>query len=97
MTKTEFIKKVAADTGAPYVHCEKWTNAVRDSMADALVTEDVLKLRGVGIFEHVARKARKGRNASTGEIIVIPARTGIKYTPSDAIAEEIKDIPVAMG
>lgn len=97
MTKTEFIKKVSVDSGAPYVHSEKWTNAVLDSLADALITEDVLKLRGVGIFEHVARKPRKGRNASTGEIIEIPARTSIKYTPSDAIAEEIKDIPVAEG
>ena len=97
MTRIEFIKKVSADTGAPYVRCEQWVNAVLNSLSDALVTEDQLRLRGLGTFEHVARSARKGRNASTGEIIYIPAKTGIKFIPAKTNAREVKDIPVATG
>lgn len=95
MTRIEFIKKVAADTGSPYTRTEKWVNAVLDSLADAIITEDELRIQRFGTFEHVARKARKGRNASTGEMFVIPAKTGVKFTPCSSISDEVKDIPVA--
>lgn len=94
MTRVEFIKKVANDTNSSYTRTEKWVNAVLDSLADAIITEDELRIQRFGTFEHVARKARKGRNASTGETILIPAKTGIKFTPALAISEEVKDIPV---
>lgn len=89
MTKVEFIKKVAQDTNAPYTHTEPWVNAVLDSLADAIITEDEVKLYGFGTFEHVGRKARHGRNASTGESIEIPARTAVKFTPSMKMKQEV--------
>ncbi len=94
MTREDFIRKVAKDTGAPYVQSKQWVNAVMDSLADALINEDVIKMRGLCTFEHCRHKARSGRNASTGERIVIPPRTVIKFIPSTHIAEAIKDIPV---
>lgn len=89
MTKTEFIQKVAKDTNAPYTHTEPWVNAVLDCLADAIITEDEVKLAGLGSFEHVGRKARQGRNASTGETIQIPARTAVKFKPSGKIKQEV--------
>ncbi len=94
MNRTEFIRKVAKDIGAPISQSEKWVDAVLTSLADAMIIEDIIKLRGLGTFEHVARKPRVGRNASTGERIIIPAKTAMKFTPCVDIAREIKDIPV---
>lgn len=93
MKKSEFIQKVARDANAPLSRTEPWVNAVLDSLADAIITEDELKLRGFGVFEHIGRKPRKGRNASTGETIEIPARTVVRFIPADGIADAVRDVP----
>lgn len=97
MTRSEFTRKVAQDTGTSIARAEPWVNAVFKSLADAMVTEDIIKIHKFGTFEHVARQARKGRNSHTGEVIYIPAKTAIKFTPNDEIADAVKDIPVAEG
>ncbi len=94
MTRVDFIKKVAKDTGAPYCQAEQWVNAVLDSLGDALVTEDEVRLRGFGQFEHKRRKAKVGRNAVTGEPIPIPPKTIVHFEPSRQIASDVRDIPV---
>lgn len=94
MNKAEFIQKVAKDTNAPYIRTEPWVNAVLNSLADAITNEDEVLFLGFGRFEHVARKARHGRNASTGELIPIPARTVVKFTPAKQIAKTVAVIPV---
>lgn len=94
MTRSEFSRKVANDTNESYVQAEKWTNAVLDSLADALITENEVRLRGLGQFAHVGRKARVGRNASTGEPIAIPPKTVVKFIPAIKIADEVRDIPI---
>lgn len=97
MNRTDFIRKVSKDTGVSISQSEKWVDAVFTSLADALIIEDIVKIRGFGTFEHVRRKPRVGRNASTGARIEIPARTALKFTPNADIANEIKDIPVPEG
>lgn len=94
MTRADFIHKVAKDTNAPYTRTEPWVHAVLNSLADAIITEDEVKIMGFGKFEHVGRKARFGRNASTGERIPIPARTVIKFTPAQQIADAVSVVPV---
>lgn len=89
MTKTEFYEKVAKDTNAAYTHTVPWVNAVLDSLIDAIITEDEVKIAGLGAFEHVGRKARQGRNAATGEAIEIPARTAVKFKPSGKIKQAV--------
>lgn len=95
MVRSEFIEKVARDVNAPLARTRPWVEAVLASLEDAIIQEDELKIAGLGIFEHVARKARKGRNASTGEPLDIPARTAVKFTPSGRIADEVAPMPVA--
>ena len=94
MVRSEFIDKVAHDAGISHVKAVEWTNAVLDSLADALVTEDELKLYKIGVFAHKRRAPRIGRNAATGEPIDIPARTVVKFTPSAAIVGAVRDVPV---
>lgn len=89
MTKIEFIEKVARDANAPYMRTEPWVNAVLSSLIDAIINEDEVKIAGLGSFEHVGRKARLGRNASTGESIQIPARTAVKFKPSGKIKKAV--------
>lgn len=94
MTRLEFAHKVAKDKGVSFAKTKPWVYDIFKSLADALVTEDEVKIPGVGTFVHVRRKARYGRHAVTGEQIYIPERTAVKFIISPALAELIRDIPV---
>lgn len=93
MTRVEFERKVAEDSNSSYRSAREWTQTVLDSLADAIITEKNLDLYGFGSFEHIPRKAKVGRNASTGERIDIPAHMGVKFRPGkkirEAVAEEV--------
>lgn len=93
MTRAEFIKKVAEDSNSTHVASKLWTEAVLDSLADALITEDVVAIRKLGTFEHIDRAPKVGRNSSTGERIDIPAKKIIKFTPCDRIADLVATEP----
>jgi len=51
--------------------------------------EDVT-LTGFGTFKVIKRKARKGRNPSTGEEIKIKATKAPKFTAGKALKEAVK-------
>ena len=81
MTRAEFAIKVAVDSNSTLKASKAWTEAVLDSLADAIANEEVLSLRNVGTFEHKTRKATVGRNYKTGERVEIPPKRVIKFTP----------------
>ncbi len=66
---------------------------VVDEMASLAVTETKRKgafvLPGIGKTALVKRKARKGRNPSTGKEIKIPAKTIIKIRPAKAFKDAV--------
>jgi DNA-binding protein HU-beta len=73
MTKTELIAKVAEKTGMSKKDADKATNAVIESVIDALKSKDKVQIVGFGTFEVHHRAARKGRNPRTREALTIPA------------------------
>lgn len=72
MTKTELIATVAEKAGLSKKDADKATNAVIDSIVEALASDDKVQLVGFGTFEVHHRPARKGRNPRTKEEISIP-------------------------
>ncbi|MGI6157588.1 MAG: HU family DNA-binding protein [Saccharofermentanales bacterium] len=73
MNKTELINAVAAETELSKKDTEKAITAVFDVIADQLAQGEKVVLVGFGTFEVRHRAARKGRNPSTKEEILIPA------------------------
>jgi DNA-binding protein HU-beta len=51
--------------------------------------EGKVTLVGFGTFSKVRRKARKGRNPQTGEIIKIKASNTVKFKPGKALKDVI--------
>lgn len=91
MTRAEFAVKVAIDSKSTLKASKAWTDAVLDSLADAIANEEVLNLRNVGTFEHKTRKAKVGRNYKTGERVEIPPKRVIKFTPCGHINEALSE------
>lgn len=73
MTKTELIAKVAEKTGLSKKDADKVTNAVFDTVIEALVEGDKVQVVGFGTFEVRHRPGRMGRNPRTMQEIPIPA------------------------
>ncbi len=89
MTKSELIESVAAATSQTKTETERTLEAFLDRLANALTAGERVDLRGFGIFEAKATKARKGRNPATGETIEIPASRRATFRPSKELKNRL--------
>ena len=74
MYKKDFIAKTAEKAGLSQSQMDKALNAMIEVIEETLSDGERVQLTGFGTFNVSERKARKGRNPSTGETIDIPAR-----------------------
>lgn len=74
MNKTELITQVAVKTGLKKSHVSLAVDTLLESIQQVLQNGDNVQLIGFGTFEVRERAAREGRNPSTGESLIIPAK-----------------------
>lgn len=89
MTKTDLINAIAEKASLSKKDSEKALSAVLDSITEALVAGDKVQLVGFGTFETRERKAREGRNPSTGETISIPACVAPAFKAGKALKDAV--------
>lgn len=90
MTKAELIDKIAAGAGLSKADASRALDATLDSIKGALKKGQKVTLVGFGTFGTTKRKARKGRNPRTGQVINIPAARTPKFTSGKALKDAIK-------
>ena len=91
MTKQEFVDKVhqAAGVDQSKASTTSVIEAVFDSIADVVKTEQSFRWHGFGTFESRKRAARKGFNPQTGAPIKIKASTTVAFRPASALKESL--------
>jgi DNA-binding protein HU-beta len=87
MTKAELIARIAKDCKISKALAEKTLNSATDNVTKTLKKKDKITLTGFGTFSSSKRKARKGRNPQTGEVINIKACNVPKFRPG----KELRD------
>lgn len=94
MNRTEFIRKVVANT-AENKYTQKEIDEVLDAakkvLTDVMIKGEKVSFVGFGTFEVGERAARVGRNPQTGEEISIPASKLPKFKAGKAFKEAIKN------
>ncbi len=90
MTKTELIDKIASGAGLSKADATRALDATLDSVKAALKKGQKVTLVGFGTFAVTKRKARKGRNPRTGQVINIPAAKTPKFTAGKALKDAVK-------
>jgi DNA-binding protein HU-beta len=90
MNKVELISMITEKTGFTKKDSETVLAAVLDGIADTLAKGDKVQLVGFGTFEVRERKAREGRNPSTGETIKIAAQNVPAFKAGKALKERVK-------
>ncbi len=88
-TKAELIDAIAAKLGGGKADAGKALDAVLDSLQEALVKGESVKLPGFGQFEVAERGERTGRNPQTGAEITIAASKSAKFSAGKALKDAI--------
>ena len=90
MTKTELIEKIASGAGLSKADATRALDATLDAIKTALKKGQKVTLVGFGTYAVTKRKARKGRNPRTGQVINIPAAKTPKFTAGKALKDAVK-------
>jgi DNA-binding protein HU-beta len=80
VNKSEFIDKVAGESGLAKGDAEKAVNAFIAVVQAAVSADDKVTLPGFGAWSRSQRSARTGRNPRTGEPVAIPAAKAVKFS-----------------
>ncbi len=89
MNRSDLVDKIADGAKVSKVCADQAMSIFTDSVTKALKKGEKVTLVGFGTFSTVRRKARKGRNPSTGEAIQIKARKVPKFVPGKILKEKL--------
>ncbi|HBW48011.1 TPA: DNA-binding protein [bacterium] len=81
MNKAELIKRVSSKTGLPMRAAREAVETLIGSIKSGLQKGEDVHIVGFGSFRLRSRAPRKGRNPRTGEVIQVPAKKAVKFTP----------------
>ncbi|AGC49935.1 HU family DNA-binding protein [Lawsonia intracellularis] len=90
MTKADLVAQIASKVNITKAAAERTLNATLISIEEVLAKEGKLTLTGFATLSVESRKARKGRNPRTGEMITIPASKVVKFRPGKALKDAVK-------
>lgn len=85
MNKKELTAQVANKTGMTHSLSAKVIDSVLQSISESLEKGEAANIRKFGSFSVVRRAERNGVNPMTKEVMIIPARKVIRFTPSPKI------------
>ncbi|NPB08435.1 MAG: HU family DNA-binding protein [Aquificae bacterium] len=89
MTKAELVAKIAEKAGITKKEADAAVKAFVEAIHELFKKEESLRIPGLGTFKVVVRKARKGRNPRTGQVINIPARKVLTFKPAKELVKEV--------
>lgn len=87
MNKSELVEALSVRENLTYKKAEQIVNLVFDSMAEALIENDRIEIRGFGSFMVKDYKAYMGRNPKTGEVIEVRP----KKLPFFKVGKELRE------
>ncbi len=90
MTKSDFVEKVASESGLSKKDAGTAVDAVIASIEKALKSGDDVSFTGFGKFHVADRGAREGRNPRTGETMTIAASRVPRFTAGSGLKKAIK-------
>ena len=90
MTKSDFVDKVAAESGLSKKDAGAAVDAVIRSIEGALKSGDEVSFTGFGKFHVADRGAREGRNPRTGETMTIAASRVPRFTAGSGLKKAVK-------
>ena len=90
MNRVDLVESIQKTLDTSKSGAEAALNAVLDGIREGLKSRkcgNCVQLVGFGNFKVASRKARKGKNPKTGEVINIPASKTVRFTPGKPLKD----------
>ncbi|MCP5048019.1 MAG: HU family DNA-binding protein [bacterium] len=87
MNKNELAVEMVGDSGVTKVDALKVIDSFVEVVCDELKKGGKLTLVGFGTFKTIVKKKKKGRNPRTGDTIIIPKKTVVKFIAGKKLKE----------
>lgn len=89
INKNDLVKSIAQAHGTTQDAARVPVDAFLDSIVQALETGNEVAIHGFGTFKPTERKARLGRNPSTGETIELAASRSASFKPAKVLKDRL--------
>ncbi len=89
LTRKDLAEAIANRLGYPQSSCAEIVDTLLDTMKQALLDGETIKLVHFGTFTVRDKSPRRGRNPRTGESITIKERQTVSFRPSKKLRERI--------
>jgi DNA-binding protein HU-beta len=90
MQKTDFIARVAEETGVSKKATRQVIESALDMIARSLASDEKVVLSGFGTFEMRERRERRGVNPQTRQAMTIPASKTPGFSASNNLKERVR-------
>ena len=90
MTKSDFVDRVASESGLSKKDAGAAVDAVISTIEGALKNGEEVSFTGFGKFHVANRGAREGRNPRTGETMTIAASKVPRFTAGSGLKKAVK-------
>jgi nucleoid DNA-binding protein len=90
MTYQELIDRLTEDTKYTRREVRLLVEKLAKILSTTLANGQDIQIRGLGTFLNVPAAARTARNPFSGEIMRIPARRRVKFTPNRTLLAEVR-------
>jgi len=91
MQKTDFIARVAEQTGVSKKTSRQVIETAFDTIASSLANGEKVVLTGFGTFDVRERRARRGVNPQTRKAMTIPASRSPGFSASNNLKERVRE------
>ena len=92
MTKKEIVRSISEDLGLTQLETRKIVQRVFDTVLRILAEEGRVELRDFGVFEVKRRKPRKARNPKTGEEVLVPEKSVVRFKPGQIMQQRVEAV-----
>lgn len=89
LTRKDLAEAISNQLGYPQSSCADIVDSFLDTMKQALLGGETIKLVHFGTFSVRDKAPRRGRNPRTGESITIKKRQTVSFRPSKKLREQI--------
>jgi len=89
LTRKDLAEAISNQLGYPQSSCADIVDSFLDTMKQALLGGETIKLVHFGTFSIRDKAPRRGRNPRTGESITIKKRQTVSFRPSKKLREQI--------
>ena len=89
MNKSQLIKSVAEKSDLSQKQVSEALSLIEATLIESLKAGEKVQLSGFGTFEVRERAERKGRNPTTGEVVIVPACKYLAFVSAKAVKETL--------